>query len=182
MIDLAAGLRRRPWRTVRLPEEMKRTLVNLVVWAADQDRDRLREAILGGALFQRPMILYLPSVLPTYCAGLALEVLGGEPVSPERADELFPTVHEIATAMPIGLDDATLGKWLRLLVGIDPPPSTAYYKRPADFDLIGVCAPAAIAGAATVHAHWRPADLGRRYDALREILEHSSRLNRSRAR
>jgi len=27
---------------------MKRSLVNLVVWAADQDRDRLREAILGG--------------------------------------------------------------------------------------------------------------------------------------
>jgi hypothetical protein len=81
--------------------------------------------------------------------------------------------------MPIDLDDATLSKWLRLLTGIDPPPSTAYYRRPADFDLIGVCAPTAIAGAATVRAHWRPADLTRRYDTLRDILEHSSRLNRS---
>ncbi len=158
---------------------MKRSLINLVVWAADQDRERLREAVLGGDLFQRPMILYLPSVLPAYCAGLALEVLGGEPVSPERADELFPIVQEVASAMPVDLDEATLSKWLRLLVGIDPPPSTAYYERPADFDLIGVCAPTAIAGAATVHAHWRPADLGRRYDALRQILEHSARLNRS---
>ncbi len=170
MIDLAA-LRHRPWRTVRLPDEMKRSLVNLVGWAADQDRERLRDAILGGALFQRPMIVYLPSVLPTYCAALALEVLGGEPVSPEQADELFPAVQEVASAIPIDLDDATLSKWLRLLTGIDPPPSTAYYKRPADFDLIGVCAPTAIAGAATVCAGWRPADLGRRYDTLREILE-----------
>jgi hypothetical protein len=161
---------------------MKRSLINLVVRAADQDHDRLRETILGGALFQRPMILYLPSVLPGYCAGLVCDALGGEPVSPDHAGELFPTVQEVASAMPIDLDDATLSKWLRLLTGIDPPPSTAYYRRPADFDLIGVCAPTAVAGAATLYAHWRPADLTRRYDALRDILEHSSRLNRSWAR
>jgi hypothetical protein len=164
---------------LRLPEEMKPSLVNLVSWAADGDRNRLREAIVGGALFERPMILYFPSLLPGYCALLARQALGGEPVSPGRADELFPTVQEVASAMPVDLDDAVLPKWLRLLTGIDPPPSTAYYKRPEDFDLIGVCAPTAIAGAATLHAHWRPADLGRYYDALRKLLEHSARLNPS---
>jgi hypothetical protein len=164
---------------LRLPEEMKPSLVNLVSWAADGDRNRLREAIVGGALFERPMILYLPSLLPAFCALLARQALGGEPVSPERADELFPTVQEVASAMPIDLDDAMLSKWLRLVTGIDPPPSTAYYKRPEDFDLIGVCAPTAIAGAATLSAHWRPADLGRYYDAVRKLFEHSARLNPS---
>ena len=163
---------------MRLPEEMKPSLVNLVSCAAEGDRNRLREAIVGGALFERPMILYLPNVLPTYCGLLARQALGGEPVSPERAEELFPTVQEVASAMPVDLDDALLSKWVRLLTGIDTAPSPpAYYKRPEDFDLIGVCAPTAIAGAAKLHAHWRPVDLGRYYDALRKVVEHSTRLN-----
>jgi hypothetical protein len=139
----------------------------------------LQATIVGGALFERPMVLYLPGLLPTYCALLACQALGGELVSPERADELFPTLQQVAFAMPVDLDDATLSKWLRVLTGVEAAPSTAYYKRPEDCDLIRVCAPTAIAGAATLYAHWRPVDLGRYYDALRKVVEHSTRLNPS---
>jgi hypothetical protein len=156
--------------------------MDLVVSAANQDRDGLRQSILDGHLFQRPMILYLPALLPTYCGLIACAALGGAPISPERADGLFPMVKEIARSMPVDLDDTTLSKWLRWLTGVDSFPSTALYKRPEDFDVVGVCAPVATAGAATVHAGWDAVQLGRYYDAMQKLAEHSTRLNRSWAR
>jgi hypothetical protein len=163
-------------------KELRPILIDLVVAAANEDRDRLRESILGGDLFQRPVILFLPSLLPTYCGMLATSALGGAPVSLERTMELFPMVKEIARAMPVDLDGATLSKWLRLSTGVDAFPSPAMYQRPEDFDLVGVCAPMATAGAATVHAGWGTAQLGRYYDAMRKAVEHSARLTASWAR
>ena len=150
---MSSRLRRRPWRTLRIPPEVKSQVVGLVLSAADEDRDALSAAILSGQLFERPNSLYLPNILPTYCGLLSREALDGAPVSEEAVRDFFPEVEAAAQAMPVEIERVTLSMWLRLLAGVDPS-KPAYYRRPEDYDLIGVCAPLAIAGAAARKAQW----------------------------